>query len=287
MNPLPGGFHLSEKVCASHDLLLEGGVVVQLGTLGMIVGPVDEYHMHVLFHERTDGIEGYLNVHHEMIAPYRLLVGGFRLGQKIQASMDLVVGHEVAVPFGTSGIVMGEYSDTRLTIAFEVEGQGRNTHFNVLPMEIRAFCDTPCDMPPGQIVQARTDLVSMNSVVVKAGTRGVVIACMDEMRIVVSFDGTDETDATTHQCLTVTFNTIEKATPEDSEDTCASQEESVVSASQEAADSADVTVVGAVQCDESSTSSCATTEIASETPEAADPCCEAADSGDVAENIAD
>merc|ERR1719174_184709 len=24
MNPLPGGFHLSEKVCASHDLLLEG-----------------------------------------------------------------------------------------------------------------------------------------------------------------------------------------------------------------------------------------------------------------------
>merc|ERR1719491_1209572 len=74
------------------------------------------------------------------------------------------------------------------------------------PAKYRATC-----------IQARLDLVSPNSrnyVVLKAGTRGVVIGVRDETRIIVlfsvSFDGDDETDAQT-QCLTVPYDTIEKA----------------------------------------------------------------------------
>lgn len=211
MEPLPGGFQLGQQVCASKQLMLGGSVVVQLGSLGMVVGAVDQQHMHVLFNERTDGMEGCLHVHCEMISPHRLLVGGFRLGQKIQACKDLVVNDHVAVPFNATGIVMGEYSDARLTVAFDVEGEGQSTHFNVPPTEVRAFCEIPSDMYPGQIVQARSDLVSTNYVVIlKAGTRGVVIGVMDEMRVIVSFSGDDETDAQT-RCLTVPYSAIEKA----------------------------------------------------------------------------
>lgn len=212
MNPLPGGFRLGEKVVALFDLMLDGSSSIKLGTSGVVVGmgDVSLENVHVVFDETSGGTEGYVSVHIGMISADKLLVGGFNLGQKIQASMDLVVGTGVAVPFGTPGTIIGEYSDTRLTVAFMVDCQGTQTlcHFNVLPMEIRTFCDAPCNLPPGQVVRARHDLVSMNCAIVKAGTRGVIVACMDDTRIIVSFDGCEETD--TKQCLTVAENCIEK-----------------------------------------------------------------------------
>jgi len=103
MEPLPGGLRLGQQVCATKDLMLQGSIVVKLGTLGMVVGAADQQHMQVAFHERMDGGEGYLHVHFEMISPYRLLVGGFRLGQKIRACEDLFLDSHVAVPFNTTG----------------------------------------------------------------------------------------------------------------------------------------------------------------------------------------
>lgn len=211
MHPLPAGFRLGQKVAAASDLFMDAAVVVKLGAVGTISERTSEDHMHVLFEESVDGRQCYVNLHHEMIRVDRQLVGGFKLGQRIQANLDLQINANCSIPYGTPGIVVGEYSDTRLTVAFDhdTEDSLGRTLVNLLPLEIRVFSDTPCDMPPGQAVKALTDLFSTN-VAVQAGTRGVVVGCHDEMTIVVAFDGTEEVNTT--QCLTVAIGSIEKIT---------------------------------------------------------------------------
>jgi hypothetical protein len=212
MRPLPGDFRLGQKVVASFDLVIEdGSSIAKLGSHGVIVAHGFGDHVLVLFEKRLDDEDGPVNVHHKMIAPDRLLVGGFRLGQKVECCRDLVVDGVVQVPFRTPGMIAGEYSDTRLVVVFDLGDQNSlPTAFNISPMELRTFSEAPCDILPGELVRARTDLISIDSIVVRAGTPGQVIACIDESRIIVSFDACE--GAGSLQCLrlTVACSALEK-----------------------------------------------------------------------------
>jgi hypothetical protein len=223
MKPLPGNFRLGQKVMACVDLHLNGAVIVALGCTGTIVAAAvgAAEHLLVSFEERLDGIEGYIAVHYAMIIQDRLLVGGYKLGQKVLSNRDLVVNDQVLVPRDTSGKVIAEYSDTRLTVAFDVgesthnqEGYESHCIFNVQPVEIRSFRDLPCDIRPGEIVRAKCDLgTGPSNILVMAGTRGFVHSCIDEVRIIVAFEGNEE-HGTVPQLLTVSDTSIEKASEE-------------------------------------------------------------------------
>jgi hypothetical protein len=224
MKPLPRNFRLGQKVIACVDLELNDAIVVPLGCTGTIVAPaigaVDR--LLVSFEERSDGVEGCIAVDAEAIFPDRPLVGGYKLGQKVLCNSDLVVNNQVLVPRDTAGKVIAEYSDTRLTVDFNVSESNQNQEgyeshcvFNVQPVEIRAFRDSPCDMRPGEIVHSKFDLGTEDNVLVLAGTRGTVHACIDELRIIVAFEGNEE-HGKSPQLLTVTDTSIEKAS-EDAE----------------------------------------------------------------------
>lgn len=221
MKPLPGNFRLGQKVMACVDLHLNGALVVPLGCVGTIIGPAagtaeSTEFLLILFEERLDGMEGYVAVHHPMILPHRLLVGGYRLGQKVLCNRDLIVNGQLLVSTDTPGKIVGEYSDTRLTVAFDAgennqnqEGYESHCVFNVQPAEIRTFRNSPWNIRPGDTVRATSDLGANNFVLVLAGTRGIVHTCVDEMRIIVAFEGNLQ-HGTSPQLLTVGGNSIEK-----------------------------------------------------------------------------
>jgi hypothetical protein len=223
MKPLPNNFRLGQKVMACVDLELNDALVVPLGCTGTIIalaaGAVDR--LLVSFAERLDGIHECIAVDADAILPDRLLVGGFKLGQKVLCNGDLSVNGQVHVPRDTAGKVVAEYSDTRLTIHFDAaesnqnqEGYESHRTFNVQPFEIRALRDLPCDIRPGETVHSKFDLGSgPSNVLVLAGTRGVVHevhTCIDEMRIIVAFRGNEE-HGKSPQLLTVSDSSIEKA----------------------------------------------------------------------------
>lgn len=212
MEPLPGGFRLGQRVVALFDLLLNGEIGVRLGTGGAVVGRLGPDRLMVLFDERLDAGDGTVSVNYREVTAQRLLVGGFRIAQQVQSAMDLIVGNRVVVKVGTHGIVLAEFSDTRLTVSFD-QAEGYQCCFNVLPLEVKPWCEPPNDLPAGAPVQATRDLVTAfmgtPGVVVKAGTKGVVVGGVDETQVMVSFENSEEGAAP--RTLTVEFNSVEKA----------------------------------------------------------------------------
>jgi hypothetical protein len=167
MTPLPGGFRLGQRVVALYDLMLHDEIGVRLGTGGAIVGRLGEDRLMVLFDERLDREAGAspengggpVSVSFREVAPQRLLAGGFRIAQQVQSAMDLIVGDRVVVPAGMRGVVLAEFSDTRLTVAFGPPEDGGQSCFNVLPLEIRPLV--------AEVQQAETQAPTGN-----AGTDG-------------------------------------------------------------------------------------------------------------------
>merc|ERR1719491_2070286 len=112
-----------------------------------------------------------------MILLARLLVGGYNLGQQILCNRGLVINDQVIVPKDTPGKVIAEYSDTRLTVAFDIgemnqrqEGYDGQSIFNLLPAEIRVFRDTSSYVHVGDPVRAKKDLgITPVNVLVLAG----------------------------------------------------------------------------------------------------------------------
>ncbi|CAK0834850.1 unnamed protein product [Prorocentrum cordatum] len=193
MAPLPGGFRLSQRVVALYDLLLNGEIGVRLGTPGTVVGSLGEDRLMVLFDVRAadavTGQGGPVSVSFREVAPQRLLVGGYCIGQRVQSAMDLVVGNRIVVNAGNPGAVLAEFSDTRLTVAFDAPQGGAQSCFNVLPVEIRQWCEPPSSLPVGSEVQATRDLLVADSVVVRGGEIGTVLSGIDEAQVFVSFRG--------------------------------------------------------------------------------------------------
>jgi len=142
MDPLPGGFRPGQRVQATINLTMEGALGVRLGTGGVIVGRVEQC-LVVDFDQRADGVDGTVCVEGTNVIEERLLVGGYKLAQLVQAATDLHVGNKLSVPAGAYGYVIGEYSSTRLTVNFGSEPSDSTTPcLNVLPMEI-----LPCPLP--------------------------------------------------------------------------------------------------------------------------------------------
>lgn len=214
MAPLPGGFRLGQRVVALYDLLLNGQIGIRLGTAGLVVGSLKERLM-VLFDERVDsgsGCEGPVSVSFREVTAQRVLVGGFSIAQKVQSAMGLIVGNKVVVPPGTPGTVLAEFSDTRLTVGFQPQKDAAPSCFNVLPLEIRPWCEPPSHLPISARVKVTQDILSMNTVIIACGTQGTVLGGIDEKHVFILFD-IGETGTCSHaipvECRLVTRLTLE------------------------------------------------------------------------------
>jgi len=189
MVPLPGGFRLGQRVVALYHLMINDAIGVLMGTGGVIVGGHGGNRLTVLFDARMDGRLGPeypVSVGFREVIAQRPLVGGFRIAQSVQSAMDLIVGSRVVVRAGTRGSVVNEFSDTRLTVAFDTSDEDGHSCFNVLPVEIKPWCEPPSDLPVGSRVQAIKDLVT-----VRAGTRGIILGGIDATKVLVSFESNE------------------------------------------------------------------------------------------------
>jgi len=222
-NPLPGGFQIGSPAASRGDFELDGTVAVHIGDVGIVCGLQGEGYVQVIFAECVAGRDRMMALPIEGMTPHKLLVGGFMLGQKVQACMDIpAIDHTIRA--GTQGIVFCENNDALLTVAFDVEGSGKlwahprskgwmdcpGIKFaNLYPNAIHAFNDTP----PGVVVQAKTDIKdAVGTVVVKVGTPGIVNACMDAMRLVVTFQGSGDQGEPFEKKLIVAPSTLERTT---------------------------------------------------------------------------
>eukprot|EP00929_Paragymnodinium_shiwhaense_P048771 TRINITY_DN24619_c0_g2_i2.p1 TRINITY_DN24619_c0_g2~~TRINITY_DN24619_c0_g2_i2.p1 ORF type:complete len:401 (+),score=61.07 TRINITY_DN24619_c0_g2_i2:88-1290(+) len=188
MDPLPGSFRLGQQVMALHDLVLDGRVGVKLGTKGTVMGRCSADRVTVLFQKLEDSLQGALGVHVKEISTVRPLVGGYQLAQHVQPVRDLVVSGRVVAKMGSRGIVVGEYSEARLTVAFD--GSSSDTHqlFNVLPLEVQPWCEPPAEFPPGCDICASTDLMNAaGNVVIEAGTHGSILSGVSATKVFVVF----------------------------------------------------------------------------------------------------
>jgi len=226
MAPLPGGFRLGQRVAALYDLLLNDELGVRLGTIGTIVGRLGDVpdRLLVLFDARVDGRTSYsdgpVSVSFREVQLHRPLVGGFFIAQRVQSAMNLIVGDRVVVRAGTCGSVLAEFSDTRLTVTFDcptdandASGSGHNGCFNVLPMEIRPWCEPPADLPLGCSVEVVVDLFGASRVLVPAGTRGVVLGGVDEAQVFVAFEACED-GRCPHAFLAVYVSVLQKVSSE-------------------------------------------------------------------------
>ncbi|CAK9077053.1 unnamed protein product [Durusdinium trenchii] len=195
MLPLPGGFRLHQKVVALYELLLNSDMKVPLGSVGHIIGSLGGDRVTVLFEPAKllfgdHSIPEYpVSVNIREVAAQRLLVGGFSIAQRVQASMSLVVGNRVVVHAGCRGTVLAEFSDTRLTVVFETETEESSPScFNVLPLEILPWCDLPAHLPAGSPVRALQHLMSPCAILVHAGTKGTILGGVDPALVFVAFE---------------------------------------------------------------------------------------------------
>lgn len=130
------GVRIAQRVFAAGDLMVGPRRAVGFGTQGSVLRrcAADETRLCVEF----DGGLGTFNVQPFEVSPYRKLVGGFLPAQRVKASRNLVAEDTLLVKSGISGVVKGEYSDTRLTVLFEYREDGSSNALNVIPEEITA-----------------------------------------------------------------------------------------------------------------------------------------------------
>jgi hypothetical protein len=211
MNPLPGGFRLGQKIVALFDLMLNDKLGVLLGTPGTVVARSDNDRLTVLFDHREDKEEGTVSVSYREVNALRLLAGGFKISQSVQPVMDLIVNGRVVVKTGTRGRILAEFSETRLTVAFDRAEAGSQSCFNVLPLEIQPWCELSADMPAGEKVRVTMDLVCPNSMVIKVGTLGSIVSGVSDMRVMVMFEAQDTEEDKRERMLTVDSSSIQKA----------------------------------------------------------------------------
>eukprot|EP00930_Biecheleria_cincta_P035476 TRINITY_DN24397_c0_g1_i1.p1 TRINITY_DN24397_c0_g1~~TRINITY_DN24397_c0_g1_i1.p1 ORF type:complete len:550 (-),score=100.08 TRINITY_DN24397_c0_g1_i1:127-1776(-) len=223
MHPLPGGLRLGQKVVAIVELILTPVMKIPLGAVGSIIGAGGGDRITVLFdpplclpcelEEQQKSFPYFpVSVSTRDVAPHRLLVGGFSIAQKVQSSGPLMVGSQTLVQAGCCGTVLGEFSDTRLTVLFENSAENPGC-FNLLPHEIRPWCEPLDGFPVGACVMATHHLVSMEIIVAEAGARGIVLGCVDEFHVLVAMEG--------GRCLTIAtsgLQCVQEQNPE--EDMC-------------------------------------------------------------------
>lgn len=131
------GFKIADVVAASRNLMVGDEVVAPFGTQGTVIGAALGVpdRLSVLF----EGKSHPFNVTVPEITFY-MLVGGYRLAQRVQASKDLCTnGDTLIVRCSTPGTVMAQYSDTRLIVQFDDRADGSSLGVNVTVSEIKAL----------------------------------------------------------------------------------------------------------------------------------------------------
>jgi len=129
--PVSFGVVIGQRVAASTDLMIGDRLVVCFATQGTVLKASGENRITVNF----DGF-GNLNVIPEEIQACRPLVGGFFIGNRVQASADLYANDLLLVRTGICGVIKGEHSDTRLDVQFDYREDGQTLGVNVLPTQI-------------------------------------------------------------------------------------------------------------------------------------------------------
>lgn len=117
------------------------------------------------------------------------IAGGFGLWQEVAASRDLFVGENLAVAFGTSGVVLGRHEEGRVKVKFDLFLWGISGVFNVSPDEILPQLPSTFGVSIGQRVLASQDLIVASAVRVPFATLGTVVGPSSSPdRITVCFD---------------------------------------------------------------------------------------------------
>lgn len=134
-------FRVGDTVAAAHDLRNGDRLLVSFGAKGRLVGTAqinDALRLVVQFEERCDGAAGALSVLPcEVVAPGPY-IGGFSVAQRVHAARDLVSGNTLLAREGAGGVVLGPYSDIRVTVRFDERADGANMAVNVTSDEIRS-----------------------------------------------------------------------------------------------------------------------------------------------------
>mmetsp|Transcript_71817 Transcript_71817/g.162983 ORF Transcript_71817/g.162983 Transcript_71817/m.162983 type:complete len:311 (-) Transcript_71817:57-989(-) len=131
------GVRIAQRVVASHNLMDHTSLIVRAGTIGTVLHPFGADRVTVQFDTRSDGSTLPVNTLFSEVQPWRKLLGGYDVGQRVAASRDLQMGPTVIVQEGVPGTVTGEYSDTRLTVQFDRRADGSNGGVNLMVEEIR------------------------------------------------------------------------------------------------------------------------------------------------------
>eukprot|EP00928_Gymnodinium_smaydae_P088905 TRINITY_DN72941_c0_g1_i1.p1 TRINITY_DN72941_c0_g1~~TRINITY_DN72941_c0_g1_i1.p1 ORF type:complete len:328 (+),score=24.96 TRINITY_DN72941_c0_g1_i1:50-985(+) len=127
-----GVLKIGQRVAATGDLTVDGVIRYPFASLGTILCR-SQNPVRILVEFDT---LGKANVLPTEIAEYVPLVGGFFIGHRVRAALDLVSGDTLLVRKGILGVVRNQYSDTRLTIRFDSRADGLSNDVNVLPREI-------------------------------------------------------------------------------------------------------------------------------------------------------
>jgi len=131
------GVRLRQPVVAAMDLYSGDRLLTTLGTRGIALCVAGEDRIRVKFDWRADGSDMCVNVCYCEVRPHRKLLGGYDVGQRVAAVGDLFAEAALLVRSGTAGSVLSEYSDARLTVAFDERADGRPSSVNVLLHEIQ------------------------------------------------------------------------------------------------------------------------------------------------------
>lgn len=137
------GVKIGESVVAVQDLHHDVTLMAPLGTRGVALRQHGEIRIVVQFDRRVDGSHLPINVLYSEVMPHRKLLGGYDVGQRVEAAMDLFADETLMVRSGVQGVVMCEYSSSRLTVKFDERADGRPNAVNVIPCEIRALPPPP------------------------------------------------------------------------------------------------------------------------------------------------
>mmetsp|Transcript_37157 Transcript_37157/g.68513 ORF Transcript_37157/g.68513 Transcript_37157/m.68513 type:complete len:204 (+) Transcript_37157:1-612(+) len=174
-------FRPFQEVCTSRDLYIGDAMVAPFGTSGIVICALGDQRVKVKFDEIERSI---LNVTAEEIRPQLNPRSGFHIGQNVVASLDLLVGLEVAVRHGERGQAVGASEDDRIDVKFSCHPG----ILSVQPFEISPDLPLAGGFRIAQRVEASRDLRTNETLLVAAGTHGIVMSAYSDSRVTVQFD---------------------------------------------------------------------------------------------------
>lgn len=191
MDSCYGGLIAWRDVVAARDIYFCNQIVVQQGTLGVVVGNLpDGRCVAVKFDERQDTSERCVHVLPDWVMPP--LPGGFRLHQRVVASNSFLVNGDVAVRFGFCGIITGRHGEDHINVVFDERLDGGEGALSVHYHQIQAHRKFAGGFQTGQHVYAAMDLVLNAKVTIKKGWKGTILDEFSAVRVIVSFNSVTE-----------------------------------------------------------------------------------------------